>query len=144
MSWDALPIELKNKILEKRNEMYYKSVNIIKKAWLKYINKSLIAINLWRLYRLDDPQAWGEGNFNNEPDLIKYRTLKLIKYSSKVLLKRNNFSNVEFNFWVDIIRVIMLSLHYYGGGDSSAAKLYIIIEQHMNMLVRKLNLEIIY
>ena len=137
MSWNALPIELKNKILEKRNEMYYKSVNIIKKAWLISRNKYLAAKKIIIDYQIEDIESWYETDFTSGL-ATPTRTINLLKFTSKIILKKNSFSKEDIDFWQDKLDYFDQTL----SGQESMGEVTA-IEQHLCLIANKLNIKFI-
>ena len=134
MSWNALPIELKNKILEKRNEMYYKSVNIIKKAWLISRNKYLTAKKLFIDYQIE----------NIESREINTRIIKLLKFTSKIILKKKSFSKEDIDFWQDKLDYIEIDLGYEQYTGEVTVIECNIIREHLYLIANKLNIKFIH
>ena len=139
MSWNALPSELKNKIFEERNEMYDKSAKIIKKAWLIFRFKYLTAKKLFINYQIDNIEAW----YGDEPDLINTRTIKLMKFTSKIILKKKSFSKEDIDFWKNILDIIEMNLRYEQQTGGVTAIECNIIEEHLYLIANKLNIKFI-
>ena len=137
MSWNALPIELKNKILEKRNEMYYKSVNIIKKAWLISRNKYLAAKKIIIDYQIEDIESWYETDFTSGL-ATPTRTINLLKFTSKIILKKKSFSKEDIDFWQDKLDYFDQTL----SGQESMGEVTA-IEEHLCLIANKLNIKFI-
>ena len=121
MSYDKLPIEIKNMIFAQLHNIYQKNANCIQRYWRKFTYPEKIALSLWSKFETNNPEAWGASNFitgyAGDPYLMYPITVKLTQFSCKVLKLKKNPETIRL--WKYILYCLNISLwiEEYSGGS---------------------------
>ena len=137
MSWEKLPYDVRSHIFLKAREIFQEKSKIIQHAWRAYSNPQIVAKQLW-IEHYEYAREMGGGI---EPHFILPETLKLIKFTSRVL--SGNGSQDKINFWHNIIYSLhrCLWLEEFTGGPY--AHIYNNIQEHFYMLANTFKLPLV-
>jgi hypothetical protein len=139
MSYEKLPMEVRMMIFAQLHNIYQENARVIQKYWHKCAEK--VAMKLWLNFELDNPRAWGEGTFNEEPYLILPETAKLLKFTSKVISGKGDYKTISD--WRHVLYQLDRSLwnEEYTGGQHHTA-IYNEIQKHVHIIAPKFNITI--
>ena len=140
MSYEKLPMEVRMMIFAQLHNIYEENARVIQKYWHKCAEK--VAMKLWLNFELDNPGAWGEGTFNEEPYLILPQTAKLLKFTSKVISGKGDYETISY--WKYVLRSLDRSLwnEEWGTGGPHHAAIYNEIQKHVHIIAPKFNITI--
>ena len=138
MSWDKLPLELRLNIFAKVHDIFEENSKIIQKYWHKYTNPQKVAKELWINFENEDPAAWGEGTFNEEPYLIIPKTEKLMKFACRVVTGKGDYDTISY--WKFVMRSVNRSLWTEEFTGGPGAIMYNKIQDYLHIMAKKFNI----